>query len=50
LWLDGENYMDRAADFTVDPIKFAGLPEYTEALHSWGKKLVLMLFPGLSDD
>lgn len=50
LWLNGLNYMDGGADFTVNPKEYAGLKEYTGALHSWGKKLVLMLYPGFSND
>jgi alpha-glucosidase (family GH31 glycosyl hydrolase) len=39
--------MDGFGDFTVDPTTFAGLKEYTDALHTWGKKVVLMLYAGL---
>ena len=42
--------MDGGLDFTVNPTNFTGLKEYTGALHTWGKKLVLMLYPGLSND
>ena len=49
VWLDG-NYMDGFADFTVDASAFQGLKEYADALHSWGKKLVVMLYAGLSAD
>jgi alpha-glucosidase (family GH31 glycosyl hydrolase) len=48
VWLDGK-YMEGFADFTV-AASFAGLKEYTEALHSWGKKLVVMLYGGLAAD
>ena len=49
LWLDG-TYMEGFADFTVDATKFKGLKEYTTALQSWGKKLVVMLYGGLAYD
>lgn len=49
VWLDG-NYMNGFADFTVNETAFGGLKEYTNNLHDWGKKVVLMLYGGLADD
>lgn len=49
LWFDGE-YMDRFASFSVDRENFAGLREYAEALQAQGKRVVLKLHAGLSND
>jgi alpha-glucosidase (family GH31 glycosyl hydrolase) len=35
--------MDRSLDFTVDPVNFAGLPEYVQELKQRGIKFVTIL-------
>lgn len=37
------DYMDEYRDFTYDEVKFAGLPEFVEDLHSKGMHYVLMI-------
>jgi alpha-glucosidase (family GH31 glycosyl hydrolase) len=34
-------------DFTIDPVKWKGLPEYFDQLHSVGMKTVMILDPAL---
>lgn len=40
--------MDRALDFTLDPLNFAGLPEYVESLKEEGVRFVTILDPCIS--
>lgn len=48
VWLDIP-YMDSDADFSVNATTFPDLKSYTETLHQDGKKMVVMLTPGLSN-
>ena len=37
------DYMDGYRDFTLDQIKFGGLPDYVEELHNEGTKFIIIL-------
>lgn len=37
------DYMDRKLDFTIDPINFAGLPDYVNKLKAEGTRFVIIL-------
>lgn len=37
------DYMDGMKDFTIDPVNFAGLPEYVQQLKSEGTRFVIIL-------
>lgn len=43
------DYMDRNKDFTYDPDKFAGLPEFVRHLHSIGMHYIPLIDPGISN-
>ena len=43
-------YQNNYSSFTVDQQKFAGLKEYVETLHQQGKRLVLDVSGGLSNE
>ncbi|KAF5914482.1 hypothetical protein HPG69_016433 [Diceros bicornis minor] len=44
------DYMDGNKDFTVDEEAFPGLSNFTEELHSYGMKYVIIMNPGISND
>ena len=35
--------MDQKRDFTIDPVNFAGLPEYVDELRAEGTRFVIIL-------
>lgn len=37
------DYMDQRKDFTYDPVKFSGFPEFAEDLHLNRQKLIIIL-------
>ena len=39
------DHFDKRKDFSIDPINWAGLPEYFDELHRTGMKTVLLLDP-----
>lgn len=41
------DHFDHRADFTIDPVKWKGLPEYFDFLHGKGMKTVLILDPAI---
>ncbi|KAK2141238.1 hypothetical protein LSH36_1136g01048 [Paralvinella palmiformis] len=43
------DYMDGYKDFTIDPVNFAGLPEYVQQLKSEGTRFVIILDPAISN-
>ncbi|KAL6481335.1 hypothetical protein MHYP_G00094150 [Metynnis hypsauchen] len=42
------DYMDRALDFTIDPVKFSTLPDLVKDLHIHNQRYVMILDPGIS--
>uniref|UniRef100_A0A8C2WRX5 Alpha glucosidase 2 n=1 Tax=Cyclopterus lumpus TaxID=8103 RepID=A0A8C2WRX5_CYCLU len=42
------DYMDRFLDFTLDPTKFATLPDLVKDLHAHDQRYVMILDPGIS--
>jgi len=42
------DYMDGKRDFTYDPVKFAGLPQYIQELKAQGTRYVIILDPAIS--
>jgi alpha-glucosidase (family GH31 glycosyl hydrolase) len=47
MWSDID-YLDNYRDFTYDPIKYAGLPEYIEELHNKSMYYVPIIDAGVS--
>lgn len=43
------DYMKHYLDFTYDPIRFEGLPEFVEDLHAHGRHYIAMISPGVSN-
>ncbi|ERE90168.1 maltase-glucoamylase, intestinal-like protein [Cricetulus griseus] len=44
------DYMDQRKDFTYDPVKFSGFPEFAEDLHLNRQKLIIILDPAISNN
>lgn len=44
------DYMDGERDFTIDPVNFAGLPEYVNKLKAEGTRFVIILDPAIKMD
>ncbi|OXA58369.1 Lysosomal alpha-glucosidase [Folsomia candida] len=42
------DYMHHSNDFTYDPVKFAGLPDFIDDIHSKGMRYVPLIDPGIS--
>jgi len=43
------DYMDQFKDFTYDPVKFQGLPEFVDELHQRHMKYIQIVDPGISN-
>ncbi|CAH7470255.1 Mgam [Phodopus roborovskii] len=44
------DYMEQRKDFTYDPEKFKGFPEFAVDLHNNGQKLIIILDPAISNN
>ena len=44
------DYMDKAKDFTIDPVNYKGLKEYFAQLNSEGVRTIVILDPAVYDD
>lgn len=49
VWLDG-HYMEKHANFFVNPTDAQGLKDLATNLHTLGQNLILTLYGGLSND
>jgi alpha-glucosidase (family GH31 glycosyl hydrolase) len=47
MWSDID-YLDNYRDFTYDPIRYAGLPQYIEELHNKSMRYVPIIDAGIA--